>query len=118
MKTNRQLLRERVERVLPRRLPPLDRLRKSEWSPDFEQLMRNRLLMGSFRYGLFEEKVMGDLQWDLIGSIVSRIERYKQTGNLELLADIANLAMLEFVIPSVRGACLKPEDDGEHVERV
>ena len=36
--------------------PSLRELRKSEWSPEFERLMRNRLIMGFYRYELFAVK--------------------------------------------------------------
>ena len=36
--------------------PSLESLKKTEWSPEFEKLMRNRLIMGAIRYGLLHEK--------------------------------------------------------------
>jgi hypothetical protein len=37
-------------------LPDLEQLRRTEWNPEFEKLMRNRLLMGAMRYGEFRHK--------------------------------------------------------------
>lgn len=108
-------LRDRLERqVFPQHLPPLAELKRSEWDSRFEQLMRNRLLMGAFRYGLISESKS---QWRRLESIHKRLARYKETGNTELLVDVANLCLLEFREPSIPHAELKSEDDGEHVER-
>jgi hypothetical protein len=111
MMTVTQHIRRRLEAKLPQR-PALGDLKRSEWSKRFEDLMRNRLLMGSFRYGLLEEN--GQRGFDKIGSLEARVAAYKKTGNLELLADIANLALLEFEHPGHRKAHFKAVDDGEH----
>lgn len=116
MQTNTEWLRERIEvQAFGRSLPSLDELRKTEWCDEFEQLMRNRLLMGAFRYGLMKDKLKQ--AWKLIPSIRRRLDKYEETGNLEMLVDVANLCLIEFMIPSVPGAALRPEDDVEHVER-
>ena len=70
-KTNTQFIRDRVEGCLPKRVAPLESLRSSEWSREFEELMRNRLLMGAFRYGLLIEKHRGQKRFDLLGSIAT-----------------------------------------------
>lgn len=111
MKTVTQHIRARLESCLHQR-PDLATLRKTEWSKPFERLMRNRLLMGAFRYGLMKDK--GEQGYNMIGSLEDRVKRYKQTGNLELLADIANLALLEFEFPAHPKAHFEAIDDGEH----
>lgn len=80
----------------------LEELRKSEWSKKFEELQRNRLVIGAFRYGLLNQP--GKKKFDRINYIEIKLGRYKETGNLETLVDIANLAMLEF-------------EEGKHPER-
>jgi hypothetical protein len=78
------------------KVPSLESLRESErFSPVIYQLMHNRLIMGRFRYG----GVKGDVnkQYDRIGSIKKRIEKYEENGNLETLIDIANLVLLEYM---------------------
>lgn len=70
-------------------------LEKSEWSPDFERLMRNRLIMGALRYGKMGSP--SKPQYDRISDILRRAREYQKTGNDELLVDIANTALLEFV---------------------
>lgn len=112
--TVNQYIRQRLERILPHE--EFGVLQGTEWASDFEQLMRNRLIMGRFRYGPMEYKVQHNPAWDLLGSVEKRLKLYRETGNLELLADIANLCLLEFINPSIKGAALRPVDDGEHVQ--
>jgi hypothetical protein len=56
--------------------------------------MRNRLIMGAIRYGRLNAP--DKRQYDRVGSIIERAKIYMETGNCELLVDIANLALLEF----------------------
>lgn len=111
----RLLIRRRLQPPEPAPAPSLDKLRETEWCPQFEQLMRNRLLLAVFRYGLM---------WDMdrprhknIESARDRLQAYLETGNQEHLIDAANLCMVEFVRP---GSHPKPFmqaiDDGMHVE--
>jgi hypothetical protein len=99
--TNFEHLRERLLSRAGLVTPPKPKysftdLEKSEWSPRFEELMRNRLLMGAFRYGLLEEKRKIGRKWDLVGAIEEKMKLYKDTGNTEYLVDIANYCLLEF----------------------
>ncbi|MES2598613.1 MAG: hypothetical protein V4662_24980 [Verrucomicrobiota bacterium] len=71
-------------------------LEKSEWSPEFEQLMRNRLLMGALRYGVLEQKRRFGNKWDLMGAVKEKVKLYEDSGNTEYLVDIANYVLLEF----------------------
>lgn len=72
----------------------LESLRQSEWSPEFEKLMRNRLVMGALRYGLLHAE--GKPQYDRVQAILDRALMYEKTMNKEFLVDIANLSLLEF----------------------
>ena len=89
-------------------------LQKSEWSPEFEQLMRNRLIMGGIRYGFLGTK--GKPQYDRIASIKKRLNQYRETGNLELLVDAANLCVCEFVEGDHPNRHFHAHDDGEHTK--
>lgn len=71
-------------------------LQQSEWSPEFERLMRNRLLMGALRYGVLAYKRKVGRKWDLLGAVKKKIQLYEQTGNTEYMVDIANYCLLEF----------------------
>lgn len=93
----------------------LDELQRTEWSPAFERLMRNRLLMGAFRYGRLHEPHAAH---DNVRSAIARLRRYLDDGNQEHLVDAANLCLVEYV----RGEChenpnLRAVDDGPHTEK-
>lgn len=100
--TNFDFMRQRLESragLLP--LPPkpapgrsIADLQKSEWSPEFERLMRNRLVMGALRYGPLHAP--GKRKYDRSIGMRKRLIQYIDTGNTEFLVDIANLALLEF----------------------
>jgi len=69
-------------------------LLRSEWSPKFEELMRNRLVIGSMRYGLLHAP--NKPAYDRIAGARKRLQQFESTGNLECLVDIANMMLLEF----------------------
>lgn len=96
--TNTEWLREHLYDALvgpeKKNIPDLESLRKTEWSPEFEWLMRNRLVLGAFRYGLFDDP--DKPKYDRRRSIRERLDDYEVTGNRENLVDIANVALMEF----------------------
>jgi len=98
----------------PRPRPPLDSLKQTEWVPEFEQYMRNRLVMGAMRYETFEEKMKGN-KYNCIEYIIRKCKEYKITGNLECLVDLANVAMIEFAAPHHPHPHFTPGDDTSHV---
>ena len=79
----------------------LRRFEKVERLDQFERYMRNRLLMGAFRYGTFLEQRGQGLRHDNIPSALRRLRKYwaSAEGNQELLVDAANLCLVEFVAP-------------------
>ena len=87
----------------------------SEWSPEFERLMRNRLLMGRFRYGRLDRTEQRN--YDRVGSCLRRLRAYRETGNLEYLVDVANLCLMEFEHSDHPDRHFEAADDGEHVAR-
>lgn len=98
----------------PSRPVSYSELAESEWSLFFEQAMRNRLIMGGLRYGR-----LGDSQkpaYDRIREARKRLDRYEETGNDELLVDIANMMLLEFVEGSHPLKHFQSQDDGPHAE--
>lgn len=90
-------------------------LLRTEWSNGFEQMMRARLVMGALRYGLmgFPAKP----QYDRVTAAMTRLLAYQEDGNLERLADAANLCLLEFVEGDHPRRHLAAADDGVHVHR-
>lgn len=67
-------------------------LKDRQWSYKFEDLMRNRLAVGYYRYG--------DNRYPAVHPHIEIIERklkeFKESGNDELLVDVANICMIEF----------------------
>ena len=96
-----------------RRMPSLDVLRTEQWSMEFETLRRNRMIMGAFRYGLLAEQ-NGRPPYDNIGSLIERARAYQESGNLEHLTDIANLAMVEFAVGRHPKRHFRAMDDNYH----
>ncbi len=102
MKTVTQYLREHLlnRKGIPASEPAVDlrkvlveSLRTSERSRRFEDLMRNRLVMGAIRYGKMHA---AKPKYDRISSTIQRLQLYQEAGNTELLVNAANLALLEF----------------------
>jgi len=89
----------------------LQGIRKAQWSPKFEYLMhtidggvwserfitlmKNRLVMGSLRYGLSDDPEKK--HFACIDNLQERWALWEKTGDSELLVDVANLALLTFV---------------------
>lgn len=74
------------------------RLAVTEWSDKFEQLMRNRLIMGALRYGrMIVPRPKGITQYHL-DFLRKRLDTYERTGNTEMLVDVANVCLVEFEI--------------------
>jgi len=98
------------------RRPPLDDLQQTEWSPQFEQLMRNRLIQGAIRYGRMGHGSIpkGKNIYHRAESIRRRIDRFEKTGNGEYLVDIANIALLMFEERYHPDFYFKSIDDGIH----
>ena len=95
------LLRLGVDR--PALAPSLLALKISEWSPTFERLMRNRLIVGAMRYQL-----LGTTRRNWVRNAIARLELYEETGNPELLVDGANFCLAEFVSKGYTAEDMRP----------
>jgi len=96
------------------KIPDLNILRKTEWSPRFERLMRDGLLLGAFRYGLLN--ALSKKQFNRMKDIRDRSKLYEQTGNTEYLVDMANMCLLEFEEGLHPNKHFRRTDDGYHTE--
>ncbi len=94
------------------RLPDLDALRESEWCHEFEELRRNRLILGAMRYGLLSAS--DKWQYDLWAGLQAKLTTYADTGNLEAVVDAANYLMLIYMHPQHPNAHWRAEDDQGH----
>lgn len=121
MLTREEIIKESWYRLagkkLPKKtklLPSLKEIKKIQYIPEFEQLMRNRLIMGAFRYGLTSEQDFSG--YDLPGEAIKRINKYIKDKNLEHLVDAGNMLALEFRDKKNKGFKIGVIDDGEHAE--
>ena len=103
------------EHEKPSPTPPLEELRRTQWSLTFERLMRNRLVMGAIRYGLLNGP--DKPRYDRVEAIHKRVDLYAETGNVEHLVDVANLALLEFEESTHPNKHFHSADGGEHVRK-
>ena len=96
--TNSQWLRKRIYDqcgvVVTSTSRSIEELSRTEWSAEFETLMRNRLIQGALRYGVLNDP--SKPQWDRVSDMKKRLDLYSEDGNTEHLVDVANLALLEF----------------------
>lgn len=89
-----------------------DKILKTEYSERFDKIRKGMMVMSYFKYGAMCENYEKFKCMDALGNIEKRLEKYKETGNTEFLADIANFAMIEFMYPSIEGAKYTPTDSG------
>lgn len=71
---------------------------KTEFSEQFVDLMKNRMVFSYSKYGPLQVNYSKKLV-KCIESLEKRLELYKETGNSEYLVDVANQAMIEFMCP-------------------
>ena len=107
----------------PKQFTPLQDMKETEWSPEFEQAMRNRLVFGAFRYGKMGHGSIppGKPQYDRVASIRARLERFERTGNAEWLVDIANMALLiyeEHVHPNFHFRAVDGDDEDSYHDKI
>lgn len=71
-------------------------LNDKEFSEDFVQKMRNRMLTSSHKYGKVKDS---RATTDFVACLKKRLELYEKDGNTEWLVDVGNFAMMEFAFP-------------------
>lgn len=106
---------ERMRERLLENLGIVDPLEiNNEWSSKFESLCRNLLVIGGFRYGQLGH--WSKPQWDRMSDIEKRVQLYRSTGNVVYLADISNMAMLEYEEGNHPKRHVDYEGDGFHTK--
>lgn len=85
---------------------------KTEYSERFDKIRKDMMVMSYYKYGSMKDNYDKFKCMDALGNIEKRIQKYKETGNTEFLADVANFAMIEFMYPSIDGAKYAPTDSG------
>ena len=82
----------------------------SEYSEEFDRIRRNQCAVSFHKYGPAKENFASG-RVDAIASLERKLSAYKKTGNTELLADVANYAMFEFMYPLHPKSHYTPMDD-------
>lgn len=87
---------------------PIANILKRDFSEDFIQKMKNRMVVSHYKYGWVRDTYpeIGDA----IASLKERLELYEKTGNLEHLIDIGNFAMIEYIAPRHPDAHFETQD--------
>jgi hypothetical protein len=88
----------------------------TEFSEDFVQKMKNRMIASYYKYGPLKLNVCRLHKEDNtneISSLKKRLELYEATGNTEWLIDVANFAMIEFMYPQHPDAHFRATDSNE-----
>lgn len=87
-----------------------DAILKTEYSERFDDLRKAAIRVSFHKYGP-AKKNFGSAHVDAIKSLERKLAAYKETGNTELLVDVANYAMFEFMYPLHSKAHYTPMDD-------
>lgn len=124
------------ERLLARAGIPtynsLEQIRSAQWSPEFEdnmrelwrfaepatpwsyefiRLMKNRLIMGALRYGLSDNPEKRHFNCARLAA--DRLYQFEENHDLEMLVDVANMALLTYVESNRKGVVLNMEEAKE-----
>lgn len=90
----------------------IEEILATEYSSRFDEIRKNMMVVSYYKYGSLKDNYETYKCMDAIGNIEKRLQKYKETGNTEFLADVANFAMIEFMNPSITGAKYTPTDNG------
>jgi len=91
-----------------------EELKKTQWSEKFEKLMKNRMIVGGYRYGPENKK---QFNINYIKHAISLLNSYlKREADLEYLVDAANMCLLEFMLMQGENNFFKAKDDKDHAE--
>jgi hypothetical protein len=96
-------------------MPSLEEIRISQNPPEFDeidQFAKNRMVFGSFRYGLMEKQSLDG--YDHVNEIHKRVNLYEKDHNLEHLVDALNMVKMSYRKGKLRGESMNPTDDGYH----
>jgi hypothetical protein len=92
-------------------LTRVDSCPASEFDPTFAQGMVDRMAMSYAKYGAVADAYPSRV--DAIASLRLRLDKYETSGNTELLMDVANFAMIEFMRPRHPEARFDPTDSNK-----
>ena len=83
---------------------------RDEYSQRFDDLRQAAIRVSFHKYGPAKVNFASG-RVDAVKSLEKKLAAYKRTGNTELLVDVANYAMFEFMYPLHPEAHYTPMDD-------
>jgi len=86
---------------------------RHEYSEEFDQLRKNRMVVSYFKYGRASDNY--PLLVDSIANAKIRIQKFEETGNLEYLLDASNQLMLEYMFPRHPKAHFEAKDGTDNL---
>jgi hypothetical protein len=108
-----------IELIKINSMPNWDTLNKTEYPEEFaecDKLAHNRMIMGSFRYGLIGRQDL--IKYNPAKEGIKRINKYLEDGNLEHLVDACNMVKIAFFRGKKHlGQTVHSIDDGEHAKK-
>jgi len=93
-----------------------EQILKEDYSPKFDELRKNRVIMSGYKYGPVKKNYETGLT-DAIENLELCLEKFKQTKNTEYLVDVANYAMFRYMFPK-QGEFFKATDSSESAGHV
>lgn len=89
-----------------------ERILQTEYSEEFDRIRKNAMVVSFYKYGPVKQNTTLKTE-DVIASLEKRLKKYKETGNTEYLADVANFAMMEYMYPQHLNGHYRPTDGRE-----
>jgi len=90
-----------------------ERILSTEYSEEFDQLRKNRMQFSFYKYGKLADNYGQDKPFSADKSIDKYLAKFRETGNLEFLLDVANFCMIEFMLPSDANFYFHQTESGE-----
>lgn len=87
----------------------IEKILSTEYSEEFDRIRKNAMVVGHYKYGGIRENAKQSYV-DYIATAEKRLQTYKETGNTEYLADVANFLMVEFMYPQHPNGHYQPTD--------
>lgn len=90
----------------------LKEILETEFSEDFVEKKKNRMLTSYYKYGKVKENYENG-KFDALACAKERMELYNETGNTEYLIDASNFLMIEYMYPQHENAHFEGTDSDQ-----
>lgn len=94
----------------------IENILATEFSERFVALMKNAMTVSFYKYGALKDAY--PLKVNAVASLMERLKKYEETGNTEYMIDVANFAMIEFMLHRHPSAFYQGTDDDGSPGRV